>query len=163
MGVEKLLEEIPEAYYWVGLLMADGCIWENIRILLGLQIRDEEHIKKFCNFISSNITHRKIATNGKFHDYCCTSRYDKINIPIIASKFNLKSRKTYNPPNELYIKDDNLFLAFLIGYIDGDGSICYNKKANTNELSVECHGSWESVLNKWFGRAWDIANIRDLG
>jgi hypothetical protein len=51
----------PESAYWVGFIMADGCIHKaNVRI--SLAERDGDHLKKFCQLAEIN---REPVRNGK--------------------------------------------------------------------------------------------------
>ncbi len=45
--LQKLLNEDNETYYWIGFIMADGCISRNKTLSLGLAIQDEEHTGKY--------------------------------------------------------------------------------------------------------------------
>jgi hypothetical protein len=161
MGIEKLLEDTSEVYYWIGFLMADGCIHNNARIVIELSIKDELHLKKFCKLIGSNMNYRWIKTNNKFHKYCGTSIYNKKKMPLLCRKFNFVGDKTHHPPNKLYIKNDDLFLSFLIGFIDGDGCIAKRKdRKNDCTLEISCHGSWNKILTYFIQRAWNILSIQ---
>ncbi len=68
----------------------------------------------------------------------------------------MKNNKTYNPPKIKTFKSftNEQALAFLVGFIDGDGSI--NK--NGSIIKMENHASWCFVhrfflrsIKKWFG------------
>jgi hypothetical protein len=39
------------AEYWTGFLMADGCVTDQGALLLRLQLRDEDHVRKFRRFM----------------------------------------------------------------------------------------------------------------
>ncbi len=152
----KLLEETPEAYYWIGFIMADGCISEGYKKGLSLNLtlsrQDEKHFKKICNYLGVIIRYRN-HKNGK--KYPTLDIADDLVINDIKRKFDIHLRKTYNPPNKLTIKNDDLFTAFLIGFIDGDGHI----RKNVNCLVVGCHYSWKNLLNEWFERLYKITNV----
>lgn len=47
----KLLENSPEAYYWLGFLFADGHFTQSNRLILSLSIKDKEQLEKFIKFI----------------------------------------------------------------------------------------------------------------
>lgn len=154
MGLEKLLEETPEAYYWTGFLMADGYInHKNIHLKLTLSKKDENHLNKFSKFVNVNMIRGKsIIKNKKYTNFTVSKGNKNILIKFIK-KFDFKNRKSYNPPKKLNIKNNDLFISFFIGYFDGDGTIGkYN-----NQISVLCHENWKSVLNVWFKRVWNLA------
>jgi hypothetical protein len=59
--------ETEEAKYWIGFLMADGCISRNgckASIDLGLSIGDEDHVARFRDFLGSNHAIRTRAGAG---------------------------------------------------------------------------------------------------
>ena len=72
------------------------------------------------------------------------SLQDPIIIPKFTKKFNFKPKKTYNPPNLTWLKDDK-FLAFFAGFVDGDGSFSLNGKSlNAIKFTLHGHDSWKS-------------------
>lgn len=158
--VSKLLDESNETYYWIGFLMADGYISHDTnRISLALQVGDVEHVRKFANYIKRekinfSSCNSVSPSTGKLYvkKSYIVSAMDKFYIPQIIEKYDFKPRKTYNPPNLSYLnKDFNQFASFLIGFIDGDGSIVKNKNRLKKEtklcsIKIGCHLSWEKNL-----------------
>lgn len=132
-----LLLEIPEAYYWIGFLLADGH-FSGKRLKLALSKKDYEQIKKFADFISL----RQI--NEDSVSYNISIQHDSIY--ELIKKFKISNKKTNNPPDFRNIKGD-LFLALLIGFIDGDGSIQYQTNRKDCQLSIQIHNSWLETLN----------------
>ena len=55
LNLEAFAEPLsPEAKYWVGFLLADGCVSSNGNydyIGLGLKFSDVEHVRKFARFV----------------------------------------------------------------------------------------------------------------
>lgn len=159
MGLERLLEETPEAYYWAGFLMADGCI-QSKRSLLRLKIdeKDEQHIKRFSEFIGTKYnkySHKYSYKSKKItQTFVTIEKASKEIVPVIIKKFNFIDSKTYNPPNNLVINNDELFISFIIGYFDGDATISKN---GNNELSIRCHRLWSNCLDSWFLRIWNLS------
>lgn len=137
-----LLEETPEAYYWIGFLMADGGFQMNRYLRLELSSMDKEHLLRFSNFINYS---------GKYiiHKNCIAiSCGDHITVPQIMVKFDMKSRKTYNPPEHLPDVSDELLLSLIIGFIDGDGCIQKQSVGNNYIIKIQCHGSWIFILQE---------------
>jgi len=93
----------------------------------------------------------------KVSKYVSVNKMDKYWIPKIIKKYDFKIRKTHNPPENLDIKDDQLFLAFVVGLIDGDGSIGKN-----NTIEIKCHSSWGKCLQKWFDRICRLSGTKDI-
>lgn len=142
-NLENLLSETSEAYYWIGFLLADGHANKDRGILiLQLSRKDRDHLEKFSKFIKSwNI--EDIVQNG-FESSRLIS-CNKISIKDIMNKFDWDHNKTYNPPTNLKIKDDNLFMSLLIGYIDGDGSIHKRSEGTGDYLRFKVHSSWKDI------------------
>jgi hypothetical protein len=114
-----------ENSYWAGFIAADGNICKTTPMLrIGLSIRDEEHLyqfKKNLDFTGPVIrVDRKSGYEGQptciIHIYSRQIKTDLYNVfGIIPNKtFTLK------PPS---LNDIDLLDSYIIGYIDGDGSI----------------------------------------
>jgi hypothetical protein len=122
-----------EAAYWIGLLLADGCLSDRlkqrkdgtfartIRLSLSLKHQDIEHIKKFRQFLKSD------ATIGTHDGWSSIGRDHSAQINVNASGFESRLRElgitprktaTASAPSELLYSRD-----FWRGVIDGDGSV----------------------------------------
>ncbi len=148
-SIQLLLEETPQAYYWAGFIAADGCILNGKRLSIALCNADKEHLEKFARFVQTKIRGNKTAV---------ASIQDGILVPKFCKKFDLRPRKTYNPPS-LDIVDDDLFLAFMAGFIDGDGSIGNIKNRKDNNLQIKLHSSWCDALAKMEARIYEVLGI----
>lgn len=147
--LENLLSEDVIAYYWMGFLMADGAFSiDRGGLKLCLANKDRDHLKKYAKYVNA----RWFTWKHNNEDVYECSVSNKNILKQLVNKFNIHERKTYNPPEDLYIKNNDLFIAFMIGLIDGDGSI-----TKPRMLQLECHSRWENVLNKWFLRLWKIS------
>lgn len=148
--LENLLEETPESYYWLGFLLADGTFILNPRgnkITLGVSEKDVEHLKKYKDFIGhrGKMGTRVHKPNKDFKN----TRIEKVvssgcktTVPLVVEKLKTGPNKTYHPPDRLPRTRYSLLLCFLIGFIDGDGSV----RKNTRGVSIQCHSSWVSYL-----------------
>ena len=122
----KLISETNESYYWLGFLMADGHFNKNGQIQINLAEKDLKHLQKLGEFLEYK---RKIT---KPHlSFSFTEIKEEL-----ESKFNVVNNKTYNPCNLQNISGDALF-SFIIGFIDGDGSI-----SKRGCLSIISHKNW---------------------
>jgi Mor family transcriptional regulator len=137
-NVSQLLLENPEAYYWSGFIAADGHIDENYRIVVTLSTKDSEHLKKFAKFINTE-NYREYL--DKKYSNCNVSIQDPIKGKAFANKFDFNQTKTITPPNLDWLRGD-LFIAFLCGFIDGDG--CISKQYGRQDciLTLKGHSSW---------------------
>lgn len=153
-NLSVLLEDSYESYYWIGFLMADGYISHNTnRLKLSLSQKDSEHVYKFAKFIDcKNVREYELEIKeGGFGSgikrVCEITAQDNLLIPKIIKKYDFKPRKTYNPPNLDFLKIDfDLFCSFLIGFIDGDGSVQSVRKNNEYRIFIRCHKSWMNNL-----------------
>lgn len=140
---KKLLEISKESMYWSGFLLADGCFSKEqrkVKISVSSSIVDKEHIVKFANWLN---------TDNKLYftkDNCCSlSVYSKRHIPEIMSFWNFSFRKTYTPYEvPSYIINHEYFKYFIVGLIDGDGSVV--KTGNTYKISITQHIAQEKFL-----------------
>lgn len=159
-----LLEEVPETYYWIGFLLADGTFYEKTRAIgLCLSDKDKEHLINFIKYIKSDcvITTRKNNFNSydgefsKLHQIWVS--YKNI-VTDIINKFGICPKKTYNPPNLPLIADDDLFISMFIGFIDGDGSISYVNNKYT-EIRIKIHKSWDLLLQSFVCRLYAMVDL----
>ena len=141
--LSKLLEETPEAYYWMGFLMADGSFTDG-RLKLALAKKDKEHLFKFAKYInySGSFSESETALQVSVKDLEVVQQ--------LCKKFTIFPKKTYNPPTILSTLTRDNLICFLAGFIDGDGNIQNQNKREDFFLRIKNHSSWESVL-KLFG------------
>lgn len=171
--VNKNYFNIPtlENSYWAGFIAADGCLYEKSNSLqIELQYSDKERLEKLIQSIQytgtysvtnkSNRKYVKLSVNGvpEYFTY-------------LKKHFNILPRKTYNliGPN---IFDEKLILAYIAGYIDGDGSILTIPSGkNKNEiLVIEITGRKEFLI--WVknfidktlpvGKNLMVSNVREI-
>lgn len=125
--------------YWGGFLAADGCVydvkrihptWQN-RLQLYVSRKDQEHLGRFIDFISYQGTLIE-KNNGGYplvgldvsDDHLCGSLSSKFGI------FPHKSLTLLPPP----INQLDHQLAFIVGYLDGDGWICYENRVGAKPV-----------------------------
>lgn len=136
--VNRLLDDSNGAYYWIGFLLADGSFGRK-RIKLSLSTIDEEHLCQFADFVS--FAREDI---GRYSSSVSMSAQDAKVVPMIKKKFDIKIRKTYNPPDlQSYQKmPPDRFIALLTGFIDGDGSIKKQHNRRDAIIAIKVHSSW---------------------
>lgn len=165
--VSYLLDETPEAYYWMGFLMADGSFTAN-RLSLTLSMQDEGHVRKFANFIRYS-GKSKPRNNTRKHSskIACMDTYY---VKKIMDKFGISKNKTYHPPKHLIVADWEKQLALIVGFIDGDGCIDHQSKREDCKIRVKLHSSWLNILNEMLcvihdrcGRRGTPAKINNQG
>lgn len=140
--IEKLLDETNESYYWIGFLLADGHFDENGRISLTLSTKDLEHLQKYAKFINCN----NIKTND---NKCSISTLKRDYGKTLKDKFDIKTNKTYNPPNKQVFSKINRekMISIICGFIDGDGHIYSLSKRKDFAITIKIHSSWLEILN----------------
>jgi hypothetical protein len=153
-SLKILLNDTNLTYYWIGFIMADGSIdTKQKRLRISLSITDIEHLKKFINFIDSKININIIETKSSYSTKSIIAKIeisDYTNIDLISKKYDMHNNKTYNPPNIQYLNDENKFLSFFIGFIDGDGCIgLQSKSKKPHFIRIHNEKSWLSVF-KYF-------------
>lgn len=154
-----LLKDNNESYYWIGFLLADGCLTRKKLLKLSLSIKDLKHLEKFAKLINTNILFTSKKWNDKEYLGCTTTIMDLRYIDQFIIKFDFKNQKSYNPPSiEKLPKNDDLFLSLFIGFIDGDG--CIYSNTNSLFLSIQIHYSWLEWLNCCLTRLKAISKIK---
>lgn len=153
--VSRLLQESRESYYWAGFLAADGSInHKTWRLRLSLAVKDADHLKQFAQFVEC----------PNIHYYSKRAIYvtvqDKFYVSLLAQKFNFRPRKKENPPESIQWMTDEMFIAWLIGFIDGDG--CVRKQSNGRrdaQIQIKLHGNWLQILEQCAKRLGAIAGF----
>lgn len=155
-SLECLLEDKDESYYWIGLFFADGCI-HNTEMIMSQSKKDSHHIKNFALYIGSTYREKK--------NMIIVSCSDCEIIPQIIKKFDIKKNKTYNPPDIEIFENmtDNQFIAFYIGFVDGDGNIKINhtvKSGKSVYIRFGNHESWFEIFCYMEQRLYEIFDIK---
>lgn len=139
----NFFEEITlQNSYWAGFIAADGCIQNNSSsLVVRLQTKDEQHLALLKDVLKFTGTIKKYPSKshktGEFLDLSIHSA-QKI-CESLHVNFNITPRKSLTLEPPLNITDDNHKIAYIIGYIDGDGSIGrYGKK---KELRISIVGT----------------------
>jgi len=163
----KLLKDNYEAYYWIGFLLADGHFTSRA-IVLGLHIKDIEHIIRFRNFIEYSGPSIENFIYRKYRNKVLFSSSDYKIIPKIKEKFNISQRKTYIPPKNLsWIEKINpdFYISLIIGFIDGDGCLGQARSSSgkmISSLRIGNYYTWENILKHMFIFLFKYFNIKKI-
>lgn len=152
--LKKLLSNELQAYYIIGFLIADGYFAPNSRLALQLQKQDKCLIEKIVQYLE--LDENVIFEYEKSVGFCVQDHYT---INILRQKYNITNNKTVIPCDFAYVEDDNEFLALLIGYIDGDGSIKRRSDSQNYCINIHCHKNWLDVLDALSQRVYKLAGI----
>ena len=114
---ESVLDIItPESAYWIGLLMADGCVGDNGRIWLTLKRSDSGHLEKFRSFT-------KCSLSIGFPPSVARIGFTSHKLAARLRDFGVSPRKSLTA-QVLQLEDDKDFWR---GVVDGDGSLQIRK------------------------------------
>lgn len=176
-GNVNIFEKIntEESAYWLGFIYADGYIVKNIKdknhcnYELGIELNsiDIKHLSKFNSIFNNyykieskvkNMNSIDILNNKEIshrtHETCLIRIYNKkivedlINNDLVQNKTN----------SDIFpkIEDDEMFLHFLRGYIDGDGSYVIDKNGR---IKISIAGNNEKCFIYILKRLRDKYNI----
>lgn len=146
-NLSVLLEETPEAYYWVGFLLADGHFENGKRIVVGLAEHDRDHLEKFAKYIGYNGT-ISLVKKGPYSAVRLSAMNTEV-VGKLCEKFDIKSNKTYNPPKTLNWIPEDLFLCLMAGLIDGDGNISNFYGRKDAFIRIKQEKSWLPILKEF--------------
>jgi len=118
---ETVFDSITEeSAYWIGFLMADGCVFRkrdgSVLIRLELAKRDKGHVEKFCRFLKSS---HPVGTQRAFANFQTSSR----KLANALSKFGVVPGKS----KRCAVAGLEYNRHFWRGMVDGDGSIFISK------------------------------------
>jgi len=130
-NIKNLVNKSCESFYWLGFIMADGHFSKGKQIQINLAKKDLNHLQKFANFVEYN----NVLTKPSLY-----VGYGTIETTL-NEMLSISNNKTYKPCNlkQLSGKD---FFSFIIGFIDGDGSI-----SKRGHLAIKCHKSWQNNID----------------
>ncbi len=144
---------------WAGYLAADGCISDKGRLALGIASKDRTHVEDLIRYMG--FTGRiydyvrpykdlKVKKYGKISTYAGVLHTSSVQIQCpavcvqLATHWNITPRKTHTliPPN---LTDDRLIVAYLSGFIDGDGWIVEDKSTAHTQYNIGVMGTTEMM------------------
>lgn len=121
------LQDSWQLAYFCGFCLADGSLetrgsGASARITISINKQDRELLEKFCEWLSCPLSCIKEEQNNKI-----SLRFSD---PILANcleKYGIVKNKTYAANNYLDIPEE-FTKPFLIGFIDGDGTLKFDTK-----------------------------------
>lgn len=165
---EKFFKSITiENSYYAGFIAADGCIVtttkNNKALQIDIQQKDSyilKNLKRDIEYTGPIINKKRYRYNVKVEN-SSVLKISSIDIcQDLEQNFNIKSRKslTLKPPKNLSLKQS---LAYIIGYIDGDGSIFYStykRKYGSKRYQLSIVGTKEILnwINSIFSQKYKV-------
>lgn len=147
-----------ESAYWLGFLYADGCLSENSRIGVMLQIRDKNHLEKLKNFLEWD-NQVKVRQNGQYTRCELVFRCKPMFQNLLELGCHPRKSKDLLFPNRVQVPD-NFLIPFIRGYCDGDGSLGKLKKGNIYYPRLSFCGTY-SFIDEMLNRTkWKRNKIR---
>lgn len=116
-----------ENCYYAGFIAADGNINKNRnKLTICLSGKDKPFLEKFSNTIKSEYKITECLSKGKHQSVSITVTSEKL-CNDLGKNFNIFPQKslTITPPK---IDDKSLLDAFILGLLDGDGTVSFTKK-----------------------------------
>lgn len=166
--------DTQEKAYWLGFIYADGYIIKsskNYELGIELSIKDINHLNKFNkifnnyykvstkigNYNSIDRMHNRPIAN-RIYKSCVIRVYSKSIYEGLAKNGIIQNKTNSNVFPK--IDDDDLFLHFLRGYIDGDGSYSIKKikKYKYPRISIESNN--KKILEHISKRLKETFNIK---
>lgn len=125
-----------QSFYWLGFIAADGYVSKDGHLLVSQVEKDKEILDRMAKYLSTEV--KTIEHKGGFKGSSKNAYrigikdlelgrkiYDLFQIP-------LGQKKTYTPISVNFMKTQEQAMAFLCGFIDGDGS---RERSN---FKIEC-------------------------
>lgn len=140
-----------ESCYWAGFVAADGSISRDGYLRIGLSGKDRIQLENFVRAV--NFDGPIVFYYNNSNHPCVRMRLDAARVLImdLEEVFNVAYNKSqYLPPPNLI--DESHILAYMVGYIDGDGCICITRD---NYLSLKIVSSTKEILD-WFKYWFDL-------
>jgi len=129
-----------EKAYWLGFILADGCISQGKDIIIALKETDGKHLDKFIKSIGGNNKYQIVISKG-FGGQFPTARLAIRSQEMCddLQKRNITERKSLIaiPP----IISKSLQRHFWRGIIDGDGHVCVNHQYPYESFELGLCGS----------------------
>lgn len=138
--------DTEEKAYWLGFLMADGCVHQTKQkkrssLIVVLQARDIEHLKKLSKAMG-NKTPLKIRRDKSVG----LSLYSQILVADLIKLGCVINKSLILKPPNIKLTENNI-RHFIRGYFDGDGCayLSHNKYKNSTylALAIEIFGTME--------------------
>lgn len=162
-----------EQFYWLGFMYADGCITSTgNRIEVHLSLKDITHLEKFRKFLN-HTTEIRTGMDKRGISYCHLSVRNK-HMWNTLNDLGCTPRKTLTlkfPNINIFKKNSKFVIAFIRGYVDGDGCLTIYKSSTCNSIRtvLKLKGQKEflekinlAFKNKGYIRKCGNDNVYDL-
>jgi hypothetical protein len=140
----------PEKAYWLGMLLADGCVSTENEVILSLHVRDRDTVEAFKMALGS---HAQITIQGQlksidggqpFHSTTAAVRVRSRRLSAALARHGILPGKTRDPRMVEGIPPE-FERDFWRGAIDGDGWICWGARGKSRQFIVGFTGGMPVV------------------
>ena len=138
--LKRIVEEQSLMWFYIlGFLFADGYFYtDGYRFQLTINKQDEDTLNKIAEFLECKVRKYKNVVEIKVSG-------GEI-VKCLIEKYKISNKKTYEPCDISSINNENL-IAFIIGFIDGDGCIKKRTDSDLYNITIKLHKNWENNLN----------------
>jgi transposase len=144
-----------EKAYWLGFILADGCITDRHQLCLTISKKDFNHLKLFRDSITESPIHFSNKTIGKKTYELCSLAISSKELCDDLRSLGVHERKSlvHGTPG----LSSDLYSSFYLGYFDGDGSIYKpkNRRGHTYITSILGSEAFCKQLQNWIGSECD--------
>lgn len=122
--------------YWLGFILADGCIKKEGCVSIGLSYKDVDHLEKLKNAVQSDrpiVIETRNAFDNTYET--CTFVMQNMNITNALRRYGIENHKSCNEKLSDLIPE-HLMRHYIRGIYDGDGWITWNLNNHTYEIGI---------------------------
>jgi len=138
--------DTEEKAYWIGFILADGCISRGKDLIIGLKKSDEKHLGKFISAINGNNKYQDVVQNkfdGSYPSVRLSIRSTKMYSDLTNHGVTENKSLTAKP----ITMPTDLRRHFWRGVIDGDGHVCiWNQRGGYKTIEIGLCGS-KPIIN----------------
>lgn len=149
-NLTPLFSKTLESFYWLGQIAADGYVSKRGHFMYSQAEKDKDTVEKLAVYLGSSVYSYGKSTES-FSPEGMTYRVNISDINLgkkLREMFGLlpDQKKTYTGIKLDFIQTADQATAFLIGYLDGDGSL--NKKMYRVECDISWFQTFKDLINK---------------
>lgn len=149
-GIGRLLDGSLQSWYWLGMMLADGCIRSNGVIILSQSAKDAHRVDALASYTDTTDWVYGVDQTTNFGR--TTGRRLQLkhidHAAALSSLLMINGAKTVSPPPLWRYKiSRDQWIALIVGFVDGDGTVIHNHPTwRRGAVVIKCHSSWTDNL-----------------